>query len=578
MNAVPRFAALLLALLLLASAQTVYAEDRSFEIEAVDISAVVDEGGNLHVTETDTYRFDGSFNGILADLDTAGSDGIDRFEAYEVTGDERAPLRYERTDDGSRAQYKVYAASADETKTFRLEYAFKNVVQVHADTAELYWKFFDQANPSTLGTVRIAIELPDGVARDQITAFGHGPLDGTVVVGEDGVVRYEVGPLPAGKLMEVRVLFPGSLVPGSTKISDAPKRDLILEEESNWADPAEEANGDDRSVYGAAAVLLANLAAGAYIVRRYNRMPKSGWAGKYYRELPSEPTPAVVGYFMNGMVSSSDLTATLLDLVRKRHVDIREIKSADGSTSVDYSFKLSGKPINGLQPHEKQLIDWLFKRIGRNGTVTMSGIRENGNRHAASFLKNWNKWQEAVAEAFLRLEYAAERTAKVYRYVLLAFVVQFFGIGYFATPDWMWLMLCPIVLPFFKPKRWRRTEAGQTEHAKWMAFKRFLRDYSRIESREPMAVYLWEHYFVYAIPLGIAKKVAKLAHLNIPDAEQGSFADNNGIYYFYLWDNSFQQSITSSQRTTSSSSGSDSGGFFSSGGGGGGGGGGRGAF
>lgn len=574
MNAVSKVLGLIFSIFLLLSTQPAYAEDRSFEIGEVDIHARIDSDGNMHVTEMDTYHFQGTFNGIIVDLTTSGSDGIEHFQAFEVKGQQTIPLPFEQTGDGDKPHYKIYAQSADETKVFQFTYSLKNVVQVYADTAEVYWKFFDQTNPSTLGTVRIDVELPDGVEREQITAFGHGPLEGVVGIENNGVVRYQVSPLPSEELLEVRVLFPGSYVPGSAKISPATKLDQIMEQERKWAADAE---AIEPSVYGALALLIANLAAGTIILVKYNKSFRSDWNGNYYRELPSDVTPAVVSYLVKYRTVPGDLMATLVDLVRKKRVAMKVVNAGNGRRSQsDYSFRLIDKQTDGLQPHETLLIDWFFGEVGSAGKVSLSDIRRQGKTNATDFQKRWSQWQDEVVQAVDRLGYIKHQGG-MYGTIIVVVIVQFFGFWFLAPEDWRWLMFCALPLLFFKPKNKRRTKLGQTEYMKWMAFKRFLQDYSQIASREPLAVHLWEHYFVYAIPLGVAKKMIAITRLNISSASQDSMIfDGSLLYHYDTWTESFEKTISAANHSTSSSE--DSGGSFSSGGGDGGGGGGRSAF
>ncbi len=201
--------------------------ERSFEISDVDIHARIDAKGDMQVIEQDTYRFNGAFNGVSVQLDSSGSDGIGNFQAFEVTPGQEIPLSFEQSGEGTQIQYKVYDKINGETKVFKFTYEWKNVVQVYKDTAELYWKFFDRSNPSTLGTVRIHLELPGGVKQNEMLAFGHGPLAGRVDIVGDGAVEYRVSPLPAKQLLEARVLFPPSYVPDSTKISTTAMLDKI---------------------------------------------------------------------------------------------------------------------------------------------------------------------------------------------------------------------------------------------------------------------------------------------------------------------------------------------------------------
>lgn len=556
-------------LFLLLYVQPAYADERSFQIDEVTVHARIDGDGDMHVAEVDTYHFDGAFNGIIVDLDSSKSDGIDDFQAFEVSGQQDIPLRSELSSDGDRLQYKVYSQSEDESKVFRFTYTVKNVVQVYADTAELYWKFFDERNPSTLETVNIDIELPDGVRRDEVAAFGHGPPQGVVELENNGNVRYRVSPLPPEELLEVRILFPGSYVPDSTRISPDFMLDAIKEEERNWADKS-----GDESVYGALALLIANLIAGIYV--KFGRTYKPEWKGDYYRELPGDVTPAVVAYLMEYRVKPKDLMATMADLVRKKYVDMQVAKGGDQK---DYAFRLLDNRRDGLQPHETMLIDWFFGEMGRAGKVSLLGIRKyaKSKENANAFNERWSKWQDEVAQVAHRLGYI-DNQKWLRRLVQITIIVQFFGLWFLAPEDWRWLMFCSLPLLFFIPKSRRRTRTGQTEFVKWNAFKRFLRDYSRIASREPMAVHLWEHYFVYAVPLGEAKKMITITRLKVPGARQaGPVIDNSYFYHCDYWIESFKQTINEVNQSGRSSS-DDSGGSFSSGGGSGGGGGGRGAF
>lgn len=54
---------------------------------------------------------------------------------------------------------------------------------------------------------------------------------------------------------------------------------------------------------------------------------------------------------------------------------------------------------------------------------------------------------------------------------------------------------------------------------KWMSFKRFIEDYSLLANQDENALLIWEKYLIYAISLGINKKIIKkysqLAHVNL---------------------------------------------------------------
>ena len=58
---------------------------------------------------------------------------------------------------------------------------------------------------------------------------------------------------------------------------------------------------------------------------------------------------------------------------------------------------------------------------------------------------------------------------------------------------------------------------------KWQSFKRFLEDYSLLKEKEERDILIWNKYLIYAISLGVNKKIvkeyAKLAHINLLDKD-----------------------------------------------------------
>ncbi len=77
----------------------------------------------------------------------------------------------------------------------------------------------------------------------------------------------------------------------------------------------------------------------------------------------------------------------------------------------------------------------------------------------------------------------------------------------------MQLLMC-ICIVFFSihiflkaPKHYNLTEDGYIY--KWIAFKNYLEDYSLLSEQEENAMLIWEKYLIYAVSLGINKKIIK---------------------------------------------------------------------
>lgn len=123
------------------------------------------------------------------------------------------------------------------------------------------------------------------------------------------------------------------------------------------------------------------------------------------------------------------------------------------------------------------------------------------------------------------------------------------------------------------------------DSTKLYGLKKFLEEFSRIDTREVLEVHIWDEYLMFAYIFGIADKVAKQLKNLYPEVliEQGNYVDFDTLMYINrLSYSTVKAASTARSRAESYSSTGAGGGGFSSGGGGGGsfggGGGGGGGF
>ena len=80
---------------------------------------------------------------------------------------------------------------------------------------------------------------------------------------------------------------------------------------------------------------------------------------EYYRDIPSNENPAIVGLMIKGNVDGNDIIATILDLLEKEYIDV-EYKIINGKQK--YVIKDAGKDrFLLLKDYENYLLDELFK-------------------------------------------------------------------------------------------------------------------------------------------------------------------------------------------------------------------------
>lgn len=628
--------------------RTASADDRYYNIMDFDIRCIINPDGSADITERIKYNFVGSFNGVLRDIDYIETDGIENIQVFVEDRDQSLKEfsfnssdldvngqsgTYNLQHDDQLAHLKVFEKSSNTVKVFVYKYTLRNVVTKYNDIAEFNRKIVDSNWDETLNDIDILITLPEGAAKDEIRVFGHGPLTGESRIIDGQNVEFELGSLSPGYYVETRVLFPTALVPDSTNIKAEDGLAKILDEEKKLADEAnaererarqqvEEYNKrlEAERARGELFRTIANIIGGLLIISwfpviiflyiKYDKEFKSSFKAKYYRELPGEYTPAEMSVLMTmGMVNTRDITATLMDLVRKGVLILRkETYIKDGffkdKEVEDYSLSLNPEaPPVQLKRHEEFLIGWFIRTIGRGGHVFLDEISAYAKTTAGArqFSKDYQRWctlakKEADKNKFFDKTSDRGRVAAI-----LIGMFGYFGIGLalltiLQAVTGIFLVILGIIMFIFGIRLTRRTAYGNEQNAMWKAFRNFLKDFSRLDKAEMPSIVIWEHYLVYAISLGVAKEVIRQLPLVFSDTD----LQNANLTYMYGYnmhnfnnftstfdrtissvDHAISKAVSVANSTNSSSSGSGggfSGGGFGGGGGGGGGRGGGGAF
>ena len=585
------------------------------------VDAQVMPNGDLRVTDSRTLDFSGNFHFVYWDLATEGSDEIVvRGASGPAAGDPATTVPYELSEyavvgmaSGEVGTYAVDPGAGmvtvqlnfdvtDATAVFTVEYVARGAAKRFTDTAQLYWQFIGADTAVDSGDVSVTVHLPDGVTKDQVKAWAHGPLWGTVTIEPDASVLMTVDPLPANTFVEGRILFPADALPRAKQQPGAKLKEALAEEQQ-WADEANR----DRLWARVKVVLWIVLGAGfplAAIVLilvlyfRYGREPKPQFQAQYLRDLPQPHLPPALAAFIwnMGSVGSNDVTATLLDLVNRKVIDLeRAVVVKDGffkdSEKVTYKLTLHDDRLEELLDYERQLCKFLFHQMADGNELVLSELKEIAKTHRTSFAKGFQTWKNKVEKEGEKrgyLDAKADRMAFVASAWAFVAIVAAGAAAIFSGFWWFFLGIpVGIVLIFVARAVKRRSVEAAELHAQYEALQRYLKDFGRLDEKPPDAVVLWEHFLIYAVVFGIADQVTKAMTVKVPDVVNdpafrtpyllwwGMPGDAAGLSAFSEIHESFSQAV--SVATSSSSSGSGGGGGFSGGGGGGGGGGGFGA-
>jgi uncharacterized membrane protein len=594
---------------------------QDFSIRSVRVNATVHPNGDVRITDTRTLDVSGTYHFVYWDLSTRGSEGIEVLGASgPAAGDTGTTVPYEPsgipftgTQTGQVGTYSVEDGGAvvtvqlnfevtDATASFTVEYVARGAARRWSDTAELYWQFVGEDIALESRDVSVTVHLPDGVTSDQVRAWAHGPLWGTVTIEPDASVVMTVDPLPAYTFVEGRILFPAAAL-GEAPASTTPKLDEVLAEEKKLADEANRSRLWARIKVGLWGVLGVGVPLIALVLifvlyLRYGREPKTQFNAQYLRDFPQpQLPPALVAFIWRmGSVGSDDVTATLLDLVNRKVIDLeRVVVQKDGifgsKDATTYKLTLRDERLEGLLDHERQLCTFLFHQIADGNELVLSELKDLAKTHRATFAQGFQTWKKKVEKEGERRGYLdphADRMAfAASAFAFVAIVAA--GAAAVFSGFWWFLLGIPVglVLIFVARAVKRRSQEAAELHAQYAALERYLKDFGRLDEKPPDAVVLWEQFLIYAVVFGIADQVARAMTVKVPEVVDdpafrtpyilwwGIPGEGGGLSAFSEMHQSFSQAV--SVATSSSSSGSGGGGGFSGGGGGGGGGGGFGA-
>lgn len=615
-----------------------------FVFDAFKIDAVVNEDGSMLIKERITVTFDDDYQGefwrdIVTDKNNNGeyknrsSFDPDNFSMriYDKTGslilyDSKTGfidsssvymvgyswnhdydsvgelIEFEGYMTDGVCAYSYVPTSKHPTRIYEFEYVLDGFVTCYNDIAEINNNFFDPVDTTLIENVEVNIKLPNTNSKEGIELFTHKAITNDEKINDDGTISYKIEKIYPGDAIESRVLFPRNT------ITNPNTNNVINKEGYNYLKGLENKIAKEDQFYmeyGNTLVLVVGVILIALFIfaiinayRKYDKEYTSDFFNDYYRELPATYEPAIMGYLVNFKdVSRNDLTATLMDLIRKGYIEVDYTNQSLTDKNANYKLVYNRKKVqNDLNAYEKYTLQWFFDIIG-NGSdiITLDGIERYAKdmNKAETYKKcndRWNKLVKAEGNKYKFFEEKANGAMKsIYSGIIsliliigiIGLIFNFVGGGYILSLPYLSALLVSmsiIGLSYLKSII-RRTKEANEDYVRWMAFKKFLTDFGSMEDYPIPALTIWEHYLVYASAFGIAELVNKQLKMKFSDKElyeSQAYRMSDFNYYMYRRmnriyihaDTSYQKLVA--ERSSSSSGRSRFGGGSSFGGGGGG--------
>lgn len=506
---------------------SIYGEP-SYNVDNLRIEAYINLDGSVDINELVQYNAY-NINGILYNIDYKGYGALKNLRVFYEKDSEFVPAinnnsqrkgTYSLKDSDDLRKIKLYYPMRNTRKWFLFQYTLSQGVTVYNDIAQFNRKMVGRGWQTGIKNVQVKIILPKSVKKEDIKAFGHGPLTGNVDIISGREILYTLKGYYSGEFVETNVLFPKSLIPNikPSLVKNEDGYEKIMKMENKLADKA-----DRKRKFAQMRGTIGNIVFflwGGWIifvvwlnyVKNRKKYKVTNEYGEYFREAPDDFSPAVGGSIAYRYVSPNQLLATVMDLVRRGIFEMIEDRANNKTILRKNSYDE-----RALKNYEKFVVDWYIDEIGNGTEVSMEEIEENirDRKNAIKFGRNYEKWESMVEKDLEKVGFEKEPVKKLPKALgmitgflsmpLGPFLAAYFDNGKFI----IFTFIAFAMLNFTISTRGKYTLEAEKLRAKWLAFKKFLVDYSNLEEAKLASIHIWEHYFVYAIALGVAEEVAK---------------------------------------------------------------------
>jgi uncharacterized membrane protein YgcG len=322
------------------------ANAKSYDLPGAKVVMRVRPDGSLAVTEDITFKFSGSFSGAERSIPVRPFERLDSVSVSEngrqyapgastATGSAGDPGTFGAAREGDREHVVWHYAATDQTRTFRISYRLRGAALAYDDVVEVNQQVWGNEWPAKLGRLQAILILPEQAGGPTVRGWGHpGSVDGTVDLGTDRIVL-NASNVASGQAVELHATFPRGLLASTTGARTHPGDglDAVLASERQLTNDESATPLALMPVLvsvgvGTAAGLLLLLALYLGFGRDRGRR-----APRVVSTPPDDLPPALVPSLLRDdhLVGNRELTATILDLIRREVVVAEEVPGPEAS-------------------------------------------------------------------------------------------------------------------------------------------------------------------------------------------------------------------------------------------------------
>ncbi len=277
--------------------------------------------------------------------------------------------------------------------------------------------------------------------------------------------------------------------------------------------------------------------------------------------------PGEAGTLVDETANLQDITATIIDLARRGHINIKELPKSSFFGKTDYEFTYKEKDESKLAPFEISILNLLFNTRRERTPVLISKLKDHLDTRTSLSEAKDKLYEYMVKQGYF---YSSPNTTRT-RWLIIGLVLAGVGVGLLSSLGIPWAVaaiLSGIIIAIFSPFMAARTPKGRKLLREIVGLKEWIRIGAWREQ-----IHEKHNFFEEVLPFTIAFGLTQKFINALNDAELKEFTQSTGWFHGspHGFSNSFSSLNSSINSSVASISSASSGGSGFSGGGSGGG-------
>lgn len=538
-----------------------------FKIANFNITAVVDESGDMSVVEEIDYYTDEKVNGLTREIETKNTNNIknsaDGLELYKIKVDnilyEQIPegtgnigdnYVYEYESKGDNYSIKIYSPFETHEKKVIYDYKLKNVAVKYNDIGEIYWNFIGDKWDCNIDNLDINIILPEKAIGETSYVFGHGSDNGTFSKN-DNYIYLHAKNIKAFQVVDARILFSKKALKNSTKIINKNVLDKYINEEEGIY-----LEGEKSKIFGIFSInqiaiisTLIVIICTVFVYLKYDRKVVTE-KYKYFRELPYKLEPEILQYLYYKKIKPNSFLISLLTLVKLGVYSLEKTVNESGKEVLKIIYNENNNA--DLKPYQITVRDIIYPYLEEDENqkksidiLALSKELSKSSKEGYIIYKKNLKLEKKIEIGndlkiplkirmipiilFLILiliccentilmfiilaytcffynldeEYQSAKIVLITLHILLISVMVISGIGVMYIP-----VLVDLLFMGYVNKLRIHSNEESTIIKQIIGLKNYIKDFSFLDEKDDLEhINLWEDYFIMAIALKLNKKI-----------------------------------------------------------------------